>query len=216
MKKAIIFDLDGTLLNTIKDLQSSVNFALNSFNYPRKSETYVRKAIGNGVAKLIERCIKGGTNNPDYEPCLKTFREHYRSHYKDKTKPYPYMKIALRKLKRDGYRLGVVTNKIHEAANDLINIIYPDMFEYVIGDQVGVPKKPSPDMVNMILTKMNLKAEECYYVGDSNVDYETAANSNLDVVLVTYGYRTKEELKECKCKQVDTVKELYDYFKSRL
>lgn len=199
MKKLIIFDLDGTLLDTLDDLKGAVNYALESFGYEPRSREHVRKSIGNGVAKLIERCIPDGANNPQYPECLRIFKEYYSHHYNDFTVPYDGMVEVVSALKKQGYLLAVATNKIDALAQELIEKHYQNLFNFVLGDIDGVPKKPHPKMIENILKHFGLNKEDALYVGDTNVDEETALNSGLDYILLTYGYRTKEEiLSSCK------------------
>ena len=210
MKKLIIFDLDGTLLDTLEDLKESVNFALSKYGFPVRTKEQVRKDIGNGVAKLIERSVPNNAANPYYFDCLTIFKEHYHEHYFEHTYPYEGMLEAVKKLKEKGYLLAVATNKIDQLAKNLINMHYPNCFDFVLGDIDGVPKKPHPDMINNILKHFDLSKEEAFYIGDTNVDEETAINSGLDYFLLTYGYRTKEEiLKTCKCRDlIDSPEEI--------
>lgn len=217
MKKLLIFDLDGTLLDTLDDLTNAVNYALESFDYPKKDREYVRKAIGNGVAVLIARCIENGNDNPHYEEILSTFRKHYFKHYLDNTFPYKNMRHTLTDLKNYGYRLAVVSNKIHELTEGLINHHFPDIFEMIQGDTKSLAKKPNPDMVNYVLEKLDVRKEDACYIGDTNVDYETAKNSNIDVLLVTYGYRTKEEMEayHYQAPRANNVDEIRHYFISK-
>lgn len=203
MKKLIIFDLDGTLLDTLEDLKQSVNFALSSFSFPLRSKEQVRKDIGNGVAKLIERSIPNNTANPCYFDCLDIFKKHYAAHYNQNTFPYEGMVEVIKYLKDKGYLLAVATNKIDAIAKELVNTHYPNLFDYILGDIDGVPKKPHPDMINNILKHFNLNKEDALYIGDTNVDEQTAINSGLDYYLLTYGYRTKEEIKNtCVCQKL--------------
>ena len=202
-KDIIIFDLDGTLLDTLDDLMNAVNYALEKHGYPTRDKEYVRLAIGNGTNMLIKRCAPQGTSEQKCDEILKDFRKHYFAHVNDYTKPYPGNYEALRKLKRRGYRLAVATNKLHSAATELINAHFPNIFEYVQGDDGHVRKKPSYDMIHAIRGNMRIRRiDRILYVGDTNVDYQTAKNAHLKCVLVTYGYRTKEEME----KQIDIKK----------
>ena len=193
-KKLIIFDLDGTLLYTLEDLYLSVNHFLNVFHYPTVDKEHVRKSIGNGVAKLTERCLPNGLNNPDYEDCLKEFRRYYKLHSSDHTKRYPYMLSTLKILKKRHYLLAVVTNKTHEVAMDLMNQFYPNIFDYVQGDIPSLKKKPHPDMVNEVINKSHIERKDIIYIGDTEVDYQVARNAEIEASIVTYGYRNKEEI----------------------
>ncbi len=203
MKKLIIFDLDGTLLDTLTDLQNSVNFALSQYDFPLKSREDVRKAIGNGVAKLMERSIPKGLANPHYFDCLDIFKKHYSEHYSDATFPYENMPQVINELRKMGYMTAVATNKIDKLAKELIEHHFPNSFDYILGDVDGVPKKPNPDMINNIISYFNLDRNQVIYIGDTNVDEETAINSGLDYVLVSYGYRTLAEIKKtCICRTI--------------
>ena len=217
MKKLLIFDLDGTLLDTLMDLTNSVNFALKQFGYKEKSKEFVRKAIGNGVAILIARCIENGKDNSNYQNVLNCFRSHYKEHYFDNTIPYDGMKDLLIALKSKRFSLAVVSNKIDFIAKSLINHFFPNIFDYVQGDVSELKKKPHPDMVNHVLKELHRRRQSVCYIGDTNVDYETAVHAKMDVLLVTYGYRAKEEMKEynISAPMVDSVKEIGHYFISK-
>lgn len=200
MKKVLIFDLDGTLIDTLKDLHKAVNFALSYFHYPKRSLEQVRKDIGNGVAKLMERSVPNGLLNKNYLICLEKFKEYYRSHYNVFTTPYDGMKEILSQLLKEGYLITVATNKIKDVAKELLDEHYPGLFTYIQGDAEGIKKKPDSDMIERIVSHYGVSKEEVLYIGDTNVDEETALNAGVDYVLVTYGYRTKEEIKRmCRC-----------------
>ena len=208
-KDIIIFDLDGTLLDTLDDLMNAVNYALKKHHYPTRDKEFVRLAIGNGTNILIKRCAPAGTSEEEQEELLKDFRTYYFAHVNDYTKPYPGNYEALRELKRRGYRLAVATNKLHSAANDLISVHFPGLFEYVQGDDGHVRKKPSYDMIAAIRGQMRIRRiDKILYVGDTNVDYQTAKNAGLKCVIVTYGYRTKDEMRNIVDKKTPTVSTL--------
>jgi phosphoglycolate phosphatase len=216
MKKLIIFDLDGTLLDTLGDLKNAVNYALNFNKWPQKSKEEVRQAIGNGVAKLIQRTVPNGISKEKYESALKTFTNYYESHYDVETKPYPGLLEMLKQLKRDGFLLAVCTNKIQVVANYLVSHFFSGLFDYVQGDEIGIPKKPEPYMIDKVLNHFSLTSREAVYVGDTEVDQQTAMNSHLEYALVEYGYRTKEEL-SILCPNSRTIvdsKELYSWLKT--
>ena len=216
MKKLIIFDLDGTLLDTLDDLRMSVNFALSSFNYPLRTREQVRKDIGNGVAKLIERSIPAGILNENYQKCLDIFKGHYRQNYDTYTIPYEGLNTLIQKLRKEGYQVTVATNKIIDIAKHLLNTLYPGLFDHIQGDAEGMKKKPDPMMINELIKHFNVKKEEVVYIGDTNVDEETALNAKVDYALVTYGYRTIDEIKKsCQCTTLlDTPEDIYRYIKS--
>ena len=214
MKKLLIFDLDGTLLNTLADLTNSVNFSMEKYHLEKKSQEYVRKAIGNGVFILIARCIPNGVDNPKHKEILDCFRNHYFSHYLDNTVPYDGMVDTLNKIKEAGYKLAVVSNKIDRVTKDLINHFFPGIFLVAQGDISSLNKKPHPDMVNHVLGELKIDRKDACYIGDTNVDYETATNAKMDVLLVTYGYRTKEEMESynISAPSVETPQGIANYF----
>ena len=216
MKKVIIFDLDGTLLDTLDDLRMSVNFALSQFNYPLRTRENVRKDIGNGVAKLIERSISAGILDENYAKCLEIFQDSYRKKYNIYTRGYDGCFELLRKLKHEGYIVTVATNKIIDVAKELLDTNFPGIFDFIQGDQPGVKKKPDSNMIDNIVKHYRVNRNEVLYIGDTNVDEETALNSHVDYALATYGYRTKEEIKKmCQCTiLLDTPEEVYQYIKS--
>ena len=213
MKKVIIFDLDGTLLDTLADLHFAVNFALSKFVYPERSLEQVRKDIGNGVAKLIERSIPLGILNENYEKCLEIFKKCYRENYDKNTHSYPGMVTTIKKLLNEGYIVTVATNKIIDVAKMLLDHHFPGLFSYIQGDDKGIQKKPHPNMIDNIVKHYGVSKKEVLYIGDTNVDEETALNSQVDYALVTYGYRTKEEIKNsCQCTNlIDTTEDVFNY-----
>ncbi len=215
MKKLIIFDLDGTLIDTLEDLKNSVNYALNLRSFPLKSREDVRKAIGNGVAKLVARSIPDNENNPEYLKTLADFRKHYSKNSCVDTIPYAGVMEVLINLKSQGYILAVATNKLTDVARPLVEGFYPKLFDFIQGDEPGMDRKPGPMMIETLCQCFKVKKEEAFYIGDTNVDMQTAVNSGVDYVLVTYGYRTKEELLE-QCKEspmIESIRELPAYLK---
>lgn len=193
-KKLLIFDLDGTLINTVKDLNVATNYALEKLGYPLRTVKNTTDDIGNGVAKLIERSIPNGINNKDYPECLSIFKEYYKAHYFENSFPYEGVKETLFTLKKRGYKLAVVSNKFDEGAKKLVNFYLPNIFDAIQGSIPTLRYKPANDLVNKVLSELSVTNKEALYIGDTNVDYETATNSNLDCVLVSYGYRSKEYL----------------------
>lgn len=194
--KNIIFDLDGTLIDTVKDLNAAVNYALNEKGFPLRTIDQTRNDIGNGVAKLMERSIPGGICNPEYTNCLDIFKTYYRNHYFDYSLPYKNIGELLKELKAKGYHLSVVSNKFNEGANKMIRHFFGDTFDIIQGEEEKYRKKPYPDMVNAVIEKMSYKPEECLYVGDTEIDYLTANSVRIPVILVSYGYRSRIQLEE--------------------
>ena len=167
MKKLLIFDLDGTLLDTLVDLKNAVNHALLLKNYPERSLEQIRKAIGNGVAKLVARSIPNGTDNLDYPNTLSEFRKYYTIHSNDFTKPYPGVLDALINLKSQGYLLTVATNKLTIVARPLLEGFFPNIFNFIQGDEEGMDRKPAPMMIDTICKKYNVEKKDTFYIGDT-------------------------------------------------
>ncbi len=195
-KKIFIFDMDGTLLNTLEDLMISTNYALSQFDYPTHTIEEIRFFVGNGVAKLIERAIPDGLNNPNYEKCLEIFKKHYAKNMYNHTSAYVGIPELLKILKDKGIKTAVVSNKFDLAVKELSNKYFGDLIDIAIGEneQSGIKKKPAPDTVFEVLNLMNLKSEDAIYIGDSDVDIMTAKNSNMPCISVTWGFRDREFL----------------------
>ena len=191
-KKLLIFDLDGTLINTVKDLNSGINYALTKNGYPRRSIKHTSKAIGNGIYITILRSLPSEDENAG-KKCLIDFRNYYRNHYLDNSKRYSGMLMALRNLKRKGYLLAVATNKLDEIANKMIEELYPDIFDMVLGDKEDLEKKPNPAMINLIIKQLDVNKKEVTYIGDSEVDILSASNAGVKLVLADYGFHREDE-----------------------
>ena len=196
MINTIIFDLDGTLLNTLEGLKNSTNFALKKFNCPEITLEQTRSFVGNGVRKLIERAIPNGEQNPDFEKCLNTFKEHYSKTMYQKTVAYDGIEDMLTELKKRGIKTGVVSNKFDTAVKELCKNYFDGLIIVAIGESPNVRKKPAPDSVLKAMKILGAKPENTLYVGDSDVDIQTAKNSNLKSVGVTWGFRDRELLEE--------------------
>lgn len=191
-----VFDLDGTLLETLKDLAASTNFALRQYDMPEHSIEDVRMFVGNGVKKLMERAIPNGLDNPKFEEVYATFRQHYLNHNLDTTKPYDGIPELLRELKGRGKKLAIVSNKFYAATQDLARHFFPDTIEVAIGERENIKKKPAPDTVVEALRQLGVSKEGAVYIGDSDVDIMTARNSGLPCASVLWGFRDKEFLLE--------------------
>ena len=191
-----IFDLDGTLLNTLEDLSSSVNHAMEQCHYPTHSIEEVRKMVGNGVRRLIERAVPEGTSADDTQRALSIFQEYYLAHNEDKTQPYDGIIPMLKELKQRGYKIAVVSNKFDKATKALCKKYFPGLIDVAIGENEsqGIRKKPHPDMVSLALRQLFSSAGEAIYIGDSEVDIATAQNSGLHCISVLWGFRTKSFL----------------------
>lgn len=198
MKKAVIFDLDGTLLNTLDDLADSTNYALSRFGYPTRTIEEVRQFVGNGVAKLIERAIPEGKNNPNFEKCLAIFKENYAQNMYNKTAPYNGIIEMLSNLKSKGIKIAVVSNKFDLAVKELCKKYFEGFIDFAAGENEaqGIKKKPAPDTVISVLNEFNFVPEDAVYVGDSDVDIMTAKNSKMPCISVTWGFRDEKFLLE--------------------
>lgn len=194
MIKAIVWDLDGTLLNTIDDLANSVNFALSKYNLPNKTVAEVKKAVGNGVNKLIARCLEGGRNNPHFTQVLESFKEHYSKNSAVKTAPYPEIRETLKELKTRGYKLAVVSNKFESAVAELCQKYFPNIFDVIIGETPQIKRKPAPDMLFAALKLLQTQPQEIYFIGDSEVDVQTAQNAEIKCLSALWGFRSKDLL----------------------
>lgn len=195
--KAVIFDLDGTLLDTLYDLYDGVNIALRAYGMPEKTIDEVRMAVGNGVEKLMERSVPNGHANPRFADCLATFRREYAKIAEAHTQPYDGIPALLDRLHADGYRLAVVSNKFHDATVALVRHYFP-IIDEAAGEreELGIRKKPCPDTVFAIVREFGVTPAECVYVGDSDVDIETAKNAHMDCISVAWGFRDTAFLRE--------------------
>ena len=191
-----IFDLDGTLLDTLTDLAASCNYALRTHGMPEHSIDDVRRFVGNGVRLLMERAVPGGAGHPDFEATFATFREHYMQHSLDTTRPYPGIPEVLAELKKRGCRLAVVSNKMMAATVELCHHFFPDTIEVAIGENeaAGIRKKPAPDTVFAALKKLGVEKDGAVYVGDSDVDFKTSVNAGIPCVSVLWGFRDRDFL----------------------
>jgi len=199
MKKydTVIFDLDGTLLDTLDDLMVAVNYVMRKYGFPEHSKEAVRTFVGNGVVHLIDCAVPDGKNNPDFESCLADYRTYYESHTMQHTKPYDGVMELIAKLREDGYKLAVVSNKQDAATKSLCAECFP-LIPFAMGEMEsrGIRRKPHPDMVLETIKELGSAKERCCYIGDSEVDILTAKNTGIDCISVTWGFRTEAELRE--------------------
>ena len=181
-----IFDLDGTLLDTLRDLAASVNYALRQFGMPEHSLDDIRRFVGNGVRRLMERAVPDGADHPQFEDVFAIFRRYYMEH-----------SDTLRELKRRGCRMAVVSNKMMAATQELVRHFFPEI-EVAIGEHEaeGIRRKPAPDTVYEALRQLGVGKEGAVYVGDSDVDLATARNSGLPCISVLWGFRDRQFLQE--------------------
>ena len=193
---AIIFDLDGTLLDTLRDLRVSVNYALALNGYQERSLEEIRTFVGNGVRNLMTKALPGGQENPDFERIFSDFKAHYAVHFRDLTQPYDGILELTDELALRGLRMAIVSNKSDAEVKKLNEIFFGGKFDSAIGERPGVSRKPAPDSVLATLETLGIEKKRAVYVGDSEVDVRTARNADLDCIAVTWGFRTREELLE--------------------
>lgn len=192
----VIFDLDGTLLNTLDDLMDATNYALSELHYPVRTIDEIRNFVGNGVGKLMERSLPDGIENPHFEDAMHIFRQRYSVHCEDKTRTYDGITELLQQLKAVGCKIAVVSNKPDYAVKQLCKRFFQETVDVAIGEKQGIRRKPAPDMVENALSELGSCKEKAIYVGDSDVDIQTAANSGLKCISVTWGFRSTAFLKE--------------------
>ncbi len=192
MKKFVIFDLDGTLLNTLEDLKDSTNYAMCNFGYQKRTLDEVRSFVGNGVRKLIERAVPKDCQNVD--ECLECFKTHYSENMYNKTAPYEGILEVLKELREKGLKIGVVSNKFDSAVKELCEKYFQGLIDIAIGQSDEIAKKPAPDGVLKAMEILGAQKEFTIYVGDSDVDVETAKNAVLPCLGVTWGFRDRANL----------------------
>ncbi len=192
----VIFDMDGTVLNTLDDLTTSVNYTMEKFGFPQRTLEDYRRAFGNGIRKTIELTVPEGTSQDVIDEMVPVFKEHYDVHCLDKTGPYAGIIELMRELKKRGYKMAIVSNKIDSAVKELNQKFFSEVVEVAIGEQDGIKRKPAPDMVVKAMDELGSSAEEAVYIGDSEVDFATAKNSNLPCISVLWGFRDKAYLEE--------------------
>lgn len=209
---AILFDMDGTVLNTLDDLHASVNTALRQFRLPQRSMDEVRAALGNGSRYLIEHCVPEGTPAALIEQILDFYGPWYTAHSRVRTCPYPGIVELMRQLRAEGLRLAIISNKPDSAVPALAEENFPGLLELAVGEREGVRRKPSPDMIFKAVDGLQLPLSRCLYVGDSEVDIATARAAGIDCVSVTWGFRTREQLREAGASVlVDSAEALRDW-----
>lgn len=192
--KAVLFDMDGTLLDTLADMAAAVNHILSVHGYPLRTEEEVRAFVGNGARKLMERALPPDVTGDAFEALLEEYRQWYEAHACVKTAPYPGVPAVLAALHRAGVRCAVVSNKPDGATRELAARFFPGLLAF--GQQDGIPAKPAPDMVYHALAELGVEASAAAYVGDSEVDVALARNAGLPLVAVSWGFRGREALEE--------------------
>lgn len=211
MTKAVIFDLDGTLLDTLEDLYLSVNAALRAYGFPEKTREDVRRSVGNGVRRLMRRSVPEGEDNPRFEDCFLAFQKHYAAHLNDHTEPYDGVAELLKILADQGYLMAIVSNKSDQAVKELNRNVFGSLIPVAIGESEGVRRKPEPDTVYEAVRELGVSKEDCIYVGDSEVDIQTAKNAGIPCISVSWGFRDREILEDLGAENiVDTAGKLLD------
>ena len=190
----IVFDLDGTLLNTLEDLADSTNYALRQYGFAERTLEEIRAFVGNGVRKLIERALPEGAENPLFNSVFSCFKSYYVDHCMEKTGLYAGIPEMLHELKSAGYHLAIVSNKLQSGVDELYEHYFSDTVEVAVGERPELNRKPAPDMVVLALETLGVSTDEAVYVGDSDVDVATARNSGLPCISVLWGFRDKEFL----------------------
>lgn len=194
--EAVIFDLDGTLLNTLYDLTDSVNWALEKYGLPTRSIEEVRTFVGNGLRNLMQRAVPNGEENPVFEDLFEFFREYYKSHCNIKTVPYEGIMELMKELKGRGIQMAIVSNKIDAGVKELNAIHFAEYVDVALGEREGIGRKPAPDSVNEAIRLLGVDKENTVYVGDSDVDIQTAKNAEIRCVSVSWGFRDEAFLME--------------------
>ena len=208
-----IFDMDGTILNTLEDLADSLNYALSCSNYPTRTLDEVRNFVGNGIRKLIERAVPAGTSPEELEQVYADFTAYYSKHCYDKTKPYSGIMETIQNLRKQGIKTAVVSNKADYGVQILCKQYFDGLFDYAVGEQTGVQRKPAPDSVNTVLDKLKINRKNAVYIGDSDVDIDTARNAEMDCISVDWGFRDPSFLQQHGAKiMVSSPEELLNFF----
>lgn len=192
----IVFDLDGTLLDTLEDLTDSINYVLGAFSFPLRTVNEVRSFVGNGNRKLVERALPQGTDSVTFEKAFSMFREYYPSHSQIKTAPYPGITELVDALDKAGVMMAVATNKPEKTAEALCNKLFGGKIRVTVGQREGMPIKPDPAGVHLAMELLGAKAGETVYIGDSEVDVQTAHNAGLPCIGAEWGFRGRAVLEE--------------------
>ncbi len=194
--KAVVFDLDGTLLDTLEDLTDSVNKALKDYGCPQKTIGQIRTYVGNGIRNLMIRSVEGGEAHPEFEKIFLAFQEHYKANCQNKTKPYDGIIELLRTLREAGIKMAIVSNKADFAVKELNESYFKEFGMVAIGEREGVARKPAPDTVFEALSALHVSVSQAVYVGDSEVDVQTARAAGVPCISVLWGFRGREILTE--------------------
>lgn len=192
--RAVIFDMDGTILDTLDDLTNAVNHCLKSHGFPLREKSEIRSFVGNGIHKLVERAVPKGTDPEKTESVYQDMLVYYQQHCDERTKPYSGIIELLKSLREKGYLTAVVSNKADAAVVALCEKYFNGLFDAAVGEKPGVDRKPAPDSVYAVLEKLGTEKDQAVYIGDSEVDIETAGNAGIDCISVTWGFRDRDIL----------------------
>lgn len=211
MKATLIFDLDGTLLDTLEDLKDSTNYALKVFGFPTRTLDEVRAFVGNGLRMLIRRAVPTQTDEATVDTVLAEMKRHYSQNYHNKTKPYTGIPEILGRFHDEGYPMAIVSNKADSVVSLLRTLYFDKLIPVAVGEMPGVARKPAPDMVYVGVERLGVSRENAVYIGDSEVDLQTAKNSGLPCLSVTWGFRSEVQLIEAGAQKLcHSPEELYE------
>ncbi len=191
-----VFDMDGTILDTLDDLTNTLNMSLREVGMPERTKEEVRSFVGNGVGKLLERAVPRGTTEGEMSTLAEVFRTNYAAHCADLTKPYDGVPELIAALRREGVKTAVVSNKVDFAVQALVADYFPGLFDMAVGEREGVRRKPAPDSVHAVMAALGIDRVRTVYIGDSDVDADTAKNAGVDFIGVEWGFRSREVLAE--------------------
>ncbi len=194
--QAVLFDMDGTVLDTLDDLCDSINHSLAEFSLPQVSRKHVRQCLGNGAAFLVSHSIPAGSSPELEADVLAFYKPWYDAHCLIKTAPYEGILPMMQSLKEQGLRLAIISNKPNRAVQELSDAFFPGLLELSVGESPSVRRKPAPDTVLTAASQIGLSVDQCVYVGDSEVDLQTARNAGMDCISVTWGFRDEAQLIE--------------------
>lgn len=196
MVTTVLFDLDGTLLDTLDDLADTMNYILSENGYPQRSRNEIRAFVGNGIKKLVERALPTETEEETVEKLFTDFKHRYAAHMKDKTAPYSGICDLLASLSERKLKIGIVSNKVDEAVKALCEYYFSGLYDIAVGESDAVRKKPAPDTANAAMHYLGSKPKETVYIGDSDVDIKTAQNAGIRCISVLWGFRDKDFLEK--------------------
>ncbi len=212
MYKTLIFDMDGTVLDTLGDLTEAINHTMRTFSEPEHTIDEIRSFVGNGPIKLMERSVPRKLDEKEFNEHLRIYKEYYAAHNRDLTKPYDGIVELMQRAKSEGMKIGIVSNKHHSAVVELSEYYFKGLVDVAVGNKPGAKTKPDPEVVFDAMETLGAKPDTTVYIGDSDVDAATAEAAGLDCILVTWGFRSRELLeKQRSVAVVDTVKELLDF-----